>query len=294
MWLNFVVGTLDQGLVYGIMVLGVYLSFRVLDYADLSVDGSFPLGAAIAARLIFDGYNPWLATFLALGGGALAGIFTGLLHTRIRITPLLSGILTMTALYSINLRIMGRSNIPLLRAETIFTRLTEWGVPESLTVTILGSMTVGVIIALLYLFLHTELGFALRATGDNEQMIKSMGVNVSVMKILGLALSNALVAFSGAYAAQAQRFADIGMGIGIIIAGLASVIIGEVLVGTSSILRVLVGVVFGSLVYRLVIAVVLYMGLKPTDLKLMTALLVIVALASPALKTRLRLNNIGR
>lgn len=286
MGLNFFVGTLEQGLIYGLMAVGVYLTFRVLNYADLSVDGSLPLGASIAAVMIINGHNPWLATAVAVTGGLLAGIFTGLLHTKLKITALLSGILTMTALYSINLRVMQRSNIPLLRERTIFTDLQAWGLPPQYTVLIFSILTAALVAYLLHLFLHTERGLALRATGDNEQMIIAQGVNTNGMKILGLGVSNGVVALSGAYVAQYQGFADIGMGIGTIIAGLASVIIGEVLFGKTTILRAIVAVIGGSIVYRLVIAVVLRLGLTPTDLKLMTAVLVILALASPAIKQR--------
>ncbi|MBC7337605.1 MAG: ABC transporter permease, partial [Clostridia bacterium] len=191
-------------------------------------DGSLPLGAAITASMIVAGHDPWLATLLAVVGGAAAGTATGLLHTQLRITPLLSGILTMTALYSINLRVMGRSNIPLLRADTIFNQAAALGLGERGASLILAAGTAALLIFLLYLFLETELGLTVRATGDNEQMIKSLGVNTDTTKVLGLALSNALVALSGSYVAQYQHFADVGMGIGTIIAGLASVIIGEV------------------------------------------------------------------
>lgn len=287
-FLSFLTSPLEQGLLYGLMVLGVYLSFRSLNYADLTVDGSLTLGAAIAASLIVAGHNPWLATIVAVLGGALAGMATGILHTRLRISPLLSGILTMTALYSVNLRVMGRANIPLLRVETIFDDIAGLGLGEKYAPLALAVATAAALVVLLRFFLETELGLAIRATGDNEQMIKSLGVNTDVTKIVGLSLSNALVALSGAYVAQYQHFADIGMGIGTIIAGLASVIIGEVLLGSPTIWRALLAVIGGSFFYRLVIAVVLWMGLQPTDLKLMTAILVVLALASPQIKRRLK------
>ncbi|KLU60854.1 ribose ABC transporter permease protein [Peptococcaceae bacterium CEB3] len=280
-------GTLEQGLMYAIMVLGVYLSFRVLDYADLSVDGSFTLGAATAATLIYAGFNPWLATGLASLGGLAAGAFTGLLHTKFKITPLLSGILTMTALYSVNLRVMGRPNIPLLRMRTVFTDFAQVPWVGSYSVLLLSFISVTVLGILLYLFLETEIGVALRATGDNEHMIRSQGVNTDAMKILGLSLSNGLVAFSGSYVAQNQEFADVSMGIGMIIAGLASVIIGEVLIGTRSVGRTVVAVIAGGIIYRFIISIVLQLGLAPTDLKLVTALIVITALVSPAVKKKL-------
>ncbi|SFG98162.1 putative ABC transport system permease protein [Desulfotomaculum arcticum] len=281
----FLVGPLELGLLWGVMVLGVYLTFRILDFPDLTVDGSFTLGAAVAAHMIITGYDPWLGTLLAILCGAIAGSVTGFLHTQLKITPLLAGILSMIALYSVNLRIMGKSMISLLRMDTIFTNIVDLGVSKQLSVLILGLAAVIVVIFLLYLFLETELGLALRATGDNEQMIRSLGVNTNTMKVIGLSLSNALIAFSGAMIAQKQGFADVGMGIGMIIVGLASVIIGEVLIGNNTLLKCLTAVVIGSIVYRLVIAVVLQLGLAPTDLKLFTAVLVALALSSPVLKS---------
>lgn len=279
-------GTLEQGLMYAIMVIGVYLTFRILNYADLSVDGSFTLGAAIAATLIFRGYNPWLATSLAFIGGCLAGIFTGVLHTKFKITPLLSGILTMTALYSVNLRVMDQPNISLLNVRTIITDFSKLPYMEDYPALFLSFGTVIIIGFLIYRFLQTEIGLALRATGDNELMIRSQGVNTDIMKILGLSLSNGLVAFAGSYVAQNQQFADATMGIGIIIAGLASVIIGEVLIGTSSIGRTIVAVLCGGIIYRIIIAIVLQLGLAATDLKLVTAVIVIIALISPGIKNK--------
>lgn len=279
-------GTLEQGLMYAIMVLGVYLTYRVLNYADLSVDGSFTLGAAITAALIFSGQNPWLATVAAFFGGAVAGIFTGVLHTKFKITPLLSGILTMTALYSVNLRVMGRANISLLNTRTIFTDFAQLPLMVNYGILTLSLLSAIILAFLVYRFLRTEIGLALRATGDNELMILSQGVNTDLMKILGLALSNGLVAFAGSYVAQNQQFADVGMGIGIIIAGLASVIIGEVLVGTSSVGRTVIAVICGGVIYRIIIAVVLQLGLAPTDLKFVTAFIVIFALITPGIKKK--------
>jgi len=284
-----VLGTMEQGLMYAIMVLGVYLSFRILNYADLTVDGSFTLGAATAATLITSGYNPWLATAVAFFVGCLAGCFTGILHTKFNITPLLSGILTMTALYSINLRVMGKANVSLLRERTVFTDFRSLPFMAEYGVLILALLAVVIIGILIYLFLETEFGLAVRATGDNELMICSLGVNTDMMKITGLALSNGLVAFSGSFVAQNQLFADISMGIGMIIIGLASVIIGEVLVGTSSIGRAVLAVLCGGVIYRGIIALVLQLGLVATDLKLVTALIVIFALITPQIKGKFAL-----
>ena len=278
-------GATILGLIYGLMVLGVFLSFRILNFPDLTVDGSITLGAAIAASLIISGVNPIVATLIAPLGGVLAGIITGTLHTKFSIPPLLAGILTMIGLYSINLRVMGRPNLPLLRQSNIFENLQALGLTQRTSEIMLSALVALLFILIFNYFLNTEMGQAMRATGDNELMPRSLGVNTNRMKILGLGISNGVVALGGAMLAQYQGFADISMGIGMIIAGLASVIIGEVLLGVRSILFRLIAVVFGSVVYRLVIAVVLRIGFfEPTDLKLFTALIVTIALISPHLK----------
>ncbi|MGN7471614.1 ABC transporter permease [Brevibacillus sp. SAFN-007a] len=282
-------GAIEQGLLFGILALGVYLTFRVLNVPDLTVDGSFALGGAIAAKFIIDGTNPYLATLLAFVVGGLAGAFTGVLHTKGKVNALLAGILTMIALYSINLRIMGKANLPLLREDTLFTYVKDLGIPNLTVggVILLTGVSVVFLIGILLLklvidwFLHTDLGLDLRATGDNPKMIRSFGVNTDTTTIIGLALSNGLVAVSGAWVAQYQGFADVGMGIGMIVIGLASVIVGEVLFGSSSIFRVTLAVILGSIVYRMVIALALQAGLNPSDMKLITALIVIVALTVP-------------
>ena len=284
MSLGFILASIEQGMLFAITALGVYLTFRILNYADLSVDGSFPLGAAVSARLILAGLNPLLSVPAAAAAGALAGSITGFLNTRFKITGLLSGILTMTSLYSINLRIMGRSNIPLLQQPTIFG-MAEAALdnPGLASFTLLASILLGVMI-LLYCFLRTRLGFALRAAGDNPQMVRSLGVNTDNMKLLGLVLSNGIVGLSGALAAQYMGFADVGMGIGTVVAGLASVIIGEVLVGDRGIGFAIVSVALGSIVYRLCISIALSYGFAASDLKLMTAVLVVLALSAPRFK----------
>ncbi|MFY0545278.1 ABC transporter permease [Brevibacillus sp. H7] len=283
-------GAIEQGLLFAVMALGVYLTFRILNFPDLTVDGSFALGGALAAKLIIDGTNPLLATVLALLAGAAAGAFTGVLTTKGKINGLLAGILTMIGLYSINLRIMERANLPLLREETLYTFVQDLGVPNL----VVGGITLITGVALVFLvlvalvkvwidwFLHTDLGLDIRATGDNAKMIRSFGANTDTTTIIGLALSNALVAGSGALIAQYQGFADVGMGIGMIVIGLASVIVGEVLFGSSSIFRATIAVILGSIVYRLVIALALQAGLNPSDMKLITALIVIIALTVPA------------
>ncbi len=281
-------GALEQGLLYGIMVLGVYITFRVLDFPDLTVDGSFTLGGAIAARIIMEGLDPWLGTALALVFGLGAGLVTGILHTRLRIAPLLAGILMMIGLYSINLRVMGgKAMLSLLRLDTIYTDVARV-VASDWAVLGLGVLVAAAAAYLLYVFLQTEMGLALRATGDNEQMSRSMGVNTDSSKVMGLALGNGLVALSGAMVAQYQAYSDVGMGIGMIVVGLASVIMGEVVFGNRTLARTLVAVLAGSIIYREVIAGVMRMGLPTSDLKLFTALLVIAAMASPMITQKLK------
>ncbi|MGE5587854.1 MAG: ABC transporter permease [Clostridia bacterium] len=280
-------GALEQGLVYAVMALGVYVTFRVLNFPDLTVDGSFPLGAAVAAKLISTGVDPVLATAVAPVLGFVAGATTGVLNTKLRISGLLAGILTMTALYSVNLRIMGRANIPLLRSATVLTTLQGLGVPGFIAALLLFLVSAVVVKLLLDVFLRTEFGLALRATGDNEVMIRSLGVNTDSMKIIGLGLSNALVALSGAMVAQYQGFADIGMGIGMVVAGLASVIVGGAVIAPATIGLATFSVVAGSVVYRFAVFIALRMGFAPTDLKIVTAALVVIALSAPAIRASL-------
>ena len=282
--INILVSSLQQGLAYGLMALGIYLTFRVLDFPDLTVDGSFPLGAAITSRLIIGGMNPILATSISLLVGAGAGLITGILNTKLKITGLLAGILTMTALYSINLRVMGRPNLALLRQPTILSMVTDLGIPRPYAPLFVFGIIVLLIKLIVDYFLHTEIGMAIRATGDNPQMISSLGVNTDLMVILGLAIANSLTALSGAMVAQHQGFADAGMGIGMIIIGLASVIIGESIVRTRKIFLTTLGVIIGSILYRLAVSVALRIGFTPTDLKLITAILVIIALSAPDFK----------
>jgi putative ABC transport system permease protein len=295
MWQNMLLKSVEQGLVFGIMALGVYITLKILNFADLTVDGSFPLGAAVAASLIISGHSPFMATITAILAGALAGLITGILNTGAKISELLSGILTMTSLYSINLRIMGRPNIPLLNEPTIFTSLQEFvkvqfpGFPLEYIYLVTFLLFAGAIELMLVLFLKTQLGLSLRATGDNPQMIRSQGVNTNVTKIIGLCISNALISLSGAIVAQYQGFADVGMGIGTIIAGLASVIIGDALLGERSILTSTLGVILGSILYRFSISLVLSFRLaQASDLKLLTAVVVVIALTIPRFKNFMR------
>lgn len=284
---DLVVSTVSQGLLWAIMALGVFLTFRVLDIADLSVEGTFPLGAAVAATLIASDYSIWIAILLAVIAGCLGGTVTALLTTKLRIPALLSGILTMIGLYSVNLMVMGKANVPLLRNETIFT-LTEstFGVSQSVATFIVGLSACLIVGLVMYWFFGTVLGTAIRATGCNPQMARAQGINTDLMVILGLLISNGLVALSGALVAQSNGFADVGMGTGTIVIGLASVIIGEVLFGTRSFKNWLISVVLGSIVYRIVIAFVLEMGMPPNDLKLFTAILVAIALSLPLIRSK--------
>jgi len=279
-----------EGLAYGLVALGVYITFRVLSFPDLSVDGSFPLGGAIAAVLIINNVSPWLATAAAFLAGCIAGSGTGLLNTKLRINALPAGILMMVSLYSINLLIMGRSNIPLLREVTVFDYVAEFlGITTSLALSISFMAVIAIIIlAILNWFLRTEIGLALRATGDNEQMIRGLGGNTDMTTMLGVSMSNGFVALSGALIAQNQGFTDVGMGIGMIVMGLASVIIGEGLFRPRGVTAVLLAVFGGALVYRLFISIALRLGLPPTNLKLITALLVITSLSIPFIRKKLR------
>ena len=285
--LDLVLSTVSQGLLWAIMALGVFLTFRVLDIADLSVEGTFPLGAAVAATLIDAGHSVWFAMLIALIAGCIGGTVTALLTTKLKIPALLSGILTMIGLYSVNLMIMGKANVPLLRAETVFT-LTEnlFGVSSVVATLIVGLVATVIVGAIMYWFFGTVLGTAIRATGCNPQMARAQGINTNVMVILGLLISNGLVALSGALVAQSNGFADVGMGTGTIVIGLASVIIGEVLFGTRSFKNWLISVVLGSVVYRAVMAIVLELGMPPNDLKLFTAVLVAIALSLPLIKNK--------
>ena len=303
--MTLLLGSLTIGLILALLALGVFVSFRVFRFPDITTDGSLTLGASIAAALIGIGVSAPLATLAGAGGGLLAGAATGVLHTRFRIHGLLAGILVMTALYSINLRIMGKSNLPLLDAETLATQAEHLGlrIAGAARLEILGfsvdAAEVSVLAAalaasalmalLLYAFLRTQLGTAMRATGDNERMVRALGVDVGNMRIAGLALANGLIALSGALLAQYQGFADVQMGIGMVVLGLASVIIGEALVGTTRELGlVITGALLGSVLFRLLVAIALRAGLDPNDLKLATALFVFAALVAPRFAARRR------
>ena len=262
--------TIEQSLIFAIMVLGVYISFRILNFPDMTVDGTFPLGAAISAKLLTLGVNPYLTLLVALVAGAVAGAVTGLIHVKLKVKDLLAGILVMTALYSVNLRVMGKSNIPLFEEDNIFN--TEYSMMITIVVLILISKFI------LDYLLKTKFGFALKALGDNENLIVSLGLNEEKYKIYGLMIANSFVAFSGAVLAQYQGFADVGMGTGIIVIGLASIIIGDTLFGKRRRLAGTTIVIIGSILYRGVIAVTLSMGMDASDLKLITSVIVIIIL----------------
>ena len=262
--------TIEQSLIFAIMVLGVYISFRILNFPDMTVDGTFPLGAAISAKLLTLGVNPYLTLLVALVAGAAAGAVTGLIHVKLKVKDLLAGILVMTALYSVNLRVMEKSNIPLFEEDNIFN--TEYSMMITIVVLILISKF------LLDYLLKTKFGFALKALGDNENLIVSLGLNEEKYKIYGLMIANSFVAFSGAVLAQYQGFADVGMGTGIIVIGLASIIIGDTLFGKRRRFAGTTIVIIGSILYRGVIAVTLSMGMDASDLKLITSVIVIVIL----------------
>ncbi len=305
--MNLVIGALSMGLILSLLSLGMLISFRMIRFTDITVDGTITLGASVSAVLIMAGWSPWLATLVAFVAGSLAGSITGLLYTRFKIQEILSGILMMTALYSINLRIMGRSNIPLLDTKTVseipelaMLKLTDgntntllfgWQVSLIDLSVLISSLVLCVAIGwLLYRFLLTHFGTALRATGNNVQMVRAQGINNNGMIIFSLALSNGLVALSGSLLAQYQGFADVQMGIGMMVWGLASIIIGEALVGKSGLGITIAGAVMGTILFRLLIAIALRWGLNPNDLKLVTALFVFMALVAPQMFKSIRKN----
>lgn len=285
-FLNACPGAVSQGIIWGIMGVGVFITFKVLDYADLTVDSSLCTGGAVSAMLIGLGMHPVLTLLFAMIAGMLAGAVTGLLHTKLEIPAILSGILTQLALYSVNLRIMGRANVSLLGQPTMITLLD---IPHAI---LIGALVAVVMIGVLYWFFGTEIGCAVRATGDNENMARAMGVNTDTMKVLGLTISNGMVGLAGALLAQYQGYSDVQSGRGAIVIGLASVIIGEVLIGKRANFAVrMASIIGGSIVYYVIISFVLQLGLSTTDLKLFSALVVAIALAIPSLRQKLALRR---
>ena len=263
---------LAQGTLWGIMALGVYITFRILDIADLSCDGTFALGGCISAILITRGVNPFVTLLFALVGGMLAGLVTGWLHTKLMIPAILAGILTMIALWSVNIRVMGGPNVSLLGEDTAFTKVMDLlGVDQTLATLVVGVIIGAIVIAALYWFFGTEIGCALRATGNNEFMVRALGGNTDTSKVLGLVISNGLISVSGALVAQNQGYGDIKMGTGSIVIGLASIVIGEVIFGKRfNFAYILASLIGGAMVYRMIISLVLHFGLSTDDMKLFT------------------------
>lgn len=304
--LDMLLSSTTQGLIWAIMAIGIYLMYRILDIADLSAEGTFPLGAAMCAHLIFSGINPFLATAAAMVVGTIAGFVSGFLHTKLKIPALLTGILTMTGLYSINLRIMGKGNLSLLVGEngeptvTIIGQAKEFvsgiGLPEMYGVLLVGLIVVTIVIAILYFFFNTEIGLSIRATGDNPEMSEANTISVDKMKIIGYMISNSLIALSGALMAQVNGYADISMGVGTIVIGLASIIIGEVFFKNLSFTARLVTIVLGAIIYRFIIALVLDIPwFDPQDLKIFSAILLTLALSSSVISEKIKmiLNKFG-
>lgn len=291
-WLWDIQGGATLGVIWAIMALGLYLTYRVLHYADMTVDGSLTLGGAVSAVMVAAKVQPLLAILAATLCGMLSGGVTGFLHTKLKIPDLLAGILTQFALYSINLRIMGKANFGLLNEVTVFTQIKELGVPSKWAGLCVGVIFAAILIVLVYCFFGTEIGCALRATGNNPHMVEAMGGNTKTYVVLGLVVGNGLVAMSGALLAQYQGYADINMGVGSIVIGLAAIMIGEVIFSKRSYIHRLTGVVLGSIVYRIIIAFVLRISLSANlmikitadDMKLITAIIVVIALVTPNLQ----------
>lgn len=289
-------GAFSQGLLWSILAMGVYITFRILNFADMSCEGSFALGGSFSTMLIVAfGLNPFVSIIAGMMAGMLAGIITGFLHTKLKIPAILSGILTMIALYSINIRLMGQANTSLNNQSTIITIVRDFlsetvdlGIRSSTLQTIVtiivGVIFVSAVITILYWFFGTEIGCCIRGTGNNESMVRAQGVSTDKMKIFALILSNGLIALCGGLISQSQGYADVNMGIGAIVIGLASIVIGEVLFKKTNFAQKLLSIVVGSVIYRIIIAVVLQMGLHTDDLKLLTAIVVATALAVPVIK----------
>lgn len=298
--MSILIGSLTIGLILALLAIGVFITFKIYHFPDLTTEGSITFGAAIAAVLIVNGVNPALASLIAFFGGCVAGLVTGILHTVFKLNGLLSGILVMTALYSINLHVMGRSNIPLLSESTLISyaeglakeganvNILGWMVPQSdLVVLALIIAFVSLVGMLINAFFKTDLGMAMRAAGNNDQMIRALGSNTKMYMIFCIALSNGLIALSGALLAQFQGFADVQMGIGMVVWGLASVIIGEALINTKSVGFLIFGAIAGSVCFRLLVAIALQWGMDPNDLKLITAVFVFIALILPGILNKI-------
>ena len=289
--MNLIVSSIGQGLLWALLGLGLYLTFRILDFADMTVEGTFPLGAASAVAAITHGVNPFLATLIAIGAGMLAGLITGLLYTKGKIPSLLAGILTMTAAYSVNLRIMGKSNVSLLGQKTLFSGSFMRSLPQYFDSVFLGIVTITIITVILIFFLSTDYGQAFIATGDNPTMAKSFGIHTDTMVIIGLMVSNGIVGLCGALIAQNNGYADINMGIGTIVIALASIIIGEVAFGELTLNQRLVAVTLGSIIYRIILLVVLQLGFSANDLNLISSIVLAICMMLPQLQERIHLKQ---
>lgn len=284
--LDIILGVLVQGFIYAIMALGVYITYRILDFPDLTVDGSFPLGAAITAVLLINGVNIWLCLLAAFAAGILAGLCTGVINVKLGVKDLLSGIITMTALYTINLHITGKSNLPFFKEDTIFTSLPSLGIPTGFGVVILVAvLAIGVKLTLDW-YLSTKSGFLLRCCGDNPQLVTELGRDVGTVKIIGLALANGLAALSGGVMCQYQRFFEITMGTGTIVIGLATVIIGINIFKRLSALKITTKVIIGAIVYKGCVALAIAVGFDPIDMKFITAALFLIVLVLNSKKRR--------
>jgi putative ABC transport system permease protein len=283
--MSVILGSISEGLLWGLLAMGVYLTYRILNVADMTVEGSFALGAALVSRLIFEfAMAPWLATLLSFAIGAGAGLITGLLHTKLKVPALIASIITMTGLYSINLRILGQANLPLLSQNTLVTQMRQLIEDKTLAVIVIGVIVVVAIVALLKWFFDTQIGLAIRATGDNYMMSEANGINTDWTKIIGFMVANGLVGLSGGLLAQNNGYADVNMGVGAMVIGLASVVIGEAIGKNLTFVKRLLAIVLGSIIYRLLLLLVLELNFNPNDVRLFSALILAVALGVPAVR----------
>jgi putative ABC transport system permease protein len=289
--MNLWISAVGQGLLYGVLGIGLFITFRILDFPDMTVEGTFPFGAAVAVSAITHGVSPIIATLLAMVAGMLAGLCTGLLDTKGHMPLLIAGILTMTGLYSINLRVMGRANLSLLNQANLFTSKLLGGMSMFTSSVVVGVIVTVIVVVLLILFLNTEIGQGFIAAGDNRVMARSLGINPDSMQVLGLVVGNGLIGLSGGLIAQNNGYADVSMGTGVIVIGLASIIIGEVIFGNLTLSQRLVAVVLGSIIYRFVILIVLKLGFNADDLKLISAIVLALAIIVPQIDERLHLRK---
>ncbi|GAA6236827.1 ABC transporter permease [Apilactobacillus micheneri] len=290
--MSLIISAIGQGLLWAVIGVGLYLTFRILDFPDMTVEGTFPMGAATAVTAISHGVSPIIATLLAFLVGCIAGLVTGLLYTKAKIPVLLAGILVMTASYSIDLRIMGKPNQSLLGMPTLLSGKFFQSLPPYFDSVALGFIVIVIVTTILVYFLQTDLGQAFIATGDNENMAESLGINTDNMKIMGVSVSNGLIALGGALVAQNNGYSDVNMGIGIIVVALASIIIGEVIFGDLTMIQRLIAVTIGSIIYRLVLLLVLQLGFNATDLNLISSILLAIFMGLPALENKFHLKHV--